>query len=159
MIQIVGLDESYLEKSPFECSGGEKRRIAIAGILAMNPNVLVFDEPTAGLDPKGAKDMMELFRKLNKEYHKTVILVSHDMEHVMNYCDRVLVMSDGHIIKDCPVKEFFRSSDLLRKLNINPPQILLLKDMCAERGIHIREDVFTIEECVADIVKEVKDHE
>ena len=159
MIQIVGLDESYLEKSPFECSGGEKRRIAIAGILAMNPNVLVFDEPTAGLDPKGAKDMMELFRKLNKEYHKTVILVSHDMEHVMNYCDRVLVMSDGHIIKDCPVKEFFRSSDLLRKLNINPPQILLLKDMCAERGIHIREDVFTIEECVADIVKEVKNHE
>lgn len=159
MIKVVGLDESYLEKSPFECSGGEKRRIAIAGILAMNPNILVFDEPTAGLDPKGAKDMMELFRKLNKEYHKTVILVSHDMEHVMNYCDRVLVMSEGHIIQDCPVKEFFRSSELLRKLNINPPQILLLKDMCAERGIHIRDDVFTIEECVADIVKEVKDHE
>ena len=124
-----------------------------------HPNILVFDEPTAGLDPKGAKDMMELFRKLNKEYHKTVILVSHDMEHVMNYCDRVLVMSEGHIIQDCPVKEFFRSSELLRKLNINPPQILLLKDMCAERGIHIRDDVFTIEECVADIVNEVKDHE
>ena len=156
MIQVVGLDESYLEKSPFECSGGEKRRIAIAGILAMDPNILVFDEPTAGLDPKGARDMMELFRRLNQEYHKTVIIVSHDMEHVMNYCERVIVMSKGKVIEDCTVKEFFRSSDTLRKLNINPPNILLLKDMCAARGIHIRDDVFTIEECVADIVKEVK---
>lgn len=159
MINIVGLDESYLSKSPFECSGGEKRRIAIAGILAMDPNILVFDEPTAGLDPKGAKDMMELFRRLNKEYHKTVILVSHDMEHVMNYCERVIVMHKGKVIQDCAVKEFFKSSETLRKLNINPPSLLLLKDLCAEKGIHIREDVFTIEECVEDIVKEVKHHE
>lgn len=159
IIQVVGLDKSYLEKSPFECSGGEKRRIAIAGILAMNPDILIFDEPTAGLDPKGAKDMMELFKQLNEKLHKTVILVSHDMEHVLNYCKRVIVMNKGEIIQDCEVKEFFKSSDLLRKMNIDPPSILVLKDLCKEKGIHIREDVFTIEEVVKDIVKEVKNHE
>ncbi|MGN1344727.1 MAG: energy-coupling factor transporter ATPase [Traorella sp.] len=156
MITRVGLDESYLEKSPFECSGGEKRRIAIAGILAMNPDILVFDEPTAGLDPKGAKDMMELFSELNKKYHKTVMIVSHDMEHVLNYCQRVIVMSHGEKISDCSVKEFFKDSKLLREMNINPPHILQLKDMLREKGIVIRDDVFTIEECVRDIVKEVR---
>ena len=159
MIERVGLNKSYLEKSPFECSGGEKRRIAIAGILAMNPDILVFDEPTAGLDPKGAKDMMNLFKDLNEQYHKTVILVSHDMEHVLNYCQRVIVMSHGEKIADCSVKEFFKESKMLKEMNINPPQILQLKDLCREKGIHIREDVFTIEECVKDIVKEVRGHE
>ena len=159
MIKVVGLDESYLEKSPFECSGGEKRRIAIAGILAMDPDILVFDEPTAGLDPKGAKDMMELFKRLNEQFHKTVILVSHDMEHVLNYCKRVVVMSHGEVIQDSSVKEFFKSSDLLKQLNINPPSILVLKDLCKEKGIMIRDDVFTIEECVKDIVSGVKKYE
>ena len=158
MIIRVGLDKSYLTKSPFECSGGEKRRVAIAGILAMNPDILVFDEPTAGLDPKGANAMMVLFKELNEKYHKTVIIVSHDMEHVLNYCERVLVMSNGNIIKDCPVKEFFKDSSILKQLNINPPSILQLKDLCRERGIYIRDDVFTIEECVQDILKGVKQH-
>ena len=158
MIVRVGLDKSYLTKSPFECSGGEKRRVAIAGILAMNPDILVFDEPTAGLDPKGAKDMMDLFKELNEKYHKTVIIVSHDMEHVLNYCERVLVMSNGNIIKDCPVKEFFKDSSILKQFNINPPSILILKDLCREKGIMIRDDVFTIEEVVEDIVKGVKQH-
>ena len=158
MIVRVGLDKSYLEKSPFECSGGEKRRIAIAGILAMDPDILVFDEPTAGLDPKGAKDMMELFKELNEKYHKTVIIVSHDMEHVLNYCKRVIVMSNGEKIEDCSVKEFFKDSQLLKKLNINPPSILVLKELCKEKGIYIRDDVFSIEECVKDIVKGVKSH-
>ena len=158
MIVRVGLDKSYLEKSPFECSGGEKRRIAIAGFLAMNPDILVFDEPTAGLDPKGAKDMMDLFKELNEKYHKTVIIVSHDMEHVLNYCKRVIVMSHGEKIADCSVKEFFKDSSMLKKLNINPPSILVLKDLCREKGIFIRDDVFTLEECVADIVKGVKRH-
>ena len=158
MIVRVGLDKSYLTKSPFECSGGEKRRVAIAGILAMNPDILVFDEPTAGLDPKGAKDMMDLFKELNEKYHKTVIIVSHDMEHVLNYCERVLVMSNGNIIKDSSVKEFFKDSSILKQLNINPPSILVLKVLCKEKGIMIRDDVFTIEEVVEDIVKGVKHH-
>lgn len=156
MISVVGLNESYLEKSPFECSGGEKRRIAIAGILAMNPDILVFDEPTAGLDPKGAKDMMDLFKKINQEYHKTVIIVSHDMEHVLNYCDRVIVMNHGKVLQDCEVNEFFRSSETLKKLKINPPSILQFKDLCNEKGIYISEDALTIEQCVQEILKGVK---
>ena len=155
-IQVVGLDLSYLEKSPFECSGGEKRRIAIAGILAMDPDILVFDEPTAGLDPKGAKDMMELFRELNQKYHKTIILVSHDMEHVMNYCDRVIVLNKGKILKDCSVKEFFKESDLLYQLNIDPPSILKLKDALRAKGFHIDDDVLTLESVAACIKKEVR---
>lgn len=156
MIKVVGLDESYLQKSPFECSGGEKRRIAIAGILAMNPEILVFDEPTAGLDPKGAKDMMELFRKLNEEMNKTVIIVSHDMEHVLTYCKRVIVMNQGKIIEDSSVKEFFKDSVLLRKLNINPPCILQIKDMLREEGFELKEEMLTIHQLVDAVVKEVK---
>lgn len=156
MIRLVGLDESYLIKSPFECSGGEKRRVAIAGILAMNPDVLVFDEPTAGLDPKGAKDMMQLFKRLNQEMKKTIILVTHDMEQVLDYCERVVVMNQGEIVKDTEVKEFFKSSDLLHQLNINPPSILKLKDLCAEKGITISEHALTIEEVVNECLKEVK---
>lgn len=156
MIKVVGLDESYLEKSPFECSGGEKRRIAIAGILAMNPDILVFDEPTAGLDPKGAKDMMDLFKRINQELHKTVLIVSHDMEHVLNYCNRVLVMNRGHVLQDCSVREFFRSSEQLKKLNITPPHLLQFKDLCREKGIEVSESCLTIEDCVKEIVKGVK---
>lgn len=156
MIQVVGLDKSYLQKSPFECSGGEKRRIAIAGILAMNPDVLVFDEPTAGLDPKGAKDMMELFRKLNEEMNKTVIIVSHDMEHVLTYCKRVIVMNHGKIIEDKSVKEFFQDSSILKKLNINPPCILQMKDMLIEKGFKLDSEILDLDQLTSTILKELE---
>lgn len=156
MIQVVGLDKSYLQKSPFECSGGEKRRIAIAGILAMNPDVLVFDEPTAGLDPKGAKDMMELFRKLNEEMNKTVIIVSHDMEHVLTYCKRVVVMNHGKIIEDSSVKEFFQDSSILKKLNINPPCILQMKDMLIEKGFKLDSEILDLDQLTSTILKELE---
>ena len=93
ILPMVGLDESYLQRSPFELSGGQKRRVAIAGILVLDPKVLVLDEPTAGLDPQGAKEMMSLFMDLNRTHKKTILLVSHDMEHVMRYCDHVIVES------------------------------------------------------------------
>ena len=99
ILPVVGLDESYLDRSPFELSGGQKRRVAIAGILVLDPKVLVLDEPTAGLDPQGAKEMMTLFMRLNREQNKTVLLVTHDMEHVMKYCDHVIVLDHGHIIE------------------------------------------------------------
>ena len=95
VLPVVGLDENYLDRSPFDLSGGQKRRVAIAGILVLNPKVLVLDEPTAGLDPQGAQEMMTLFMNLNKKEGKTVLLVTHDMEHVMNYCDHVIVLSHG----------------------------------------------------------------
>lgn len=111
MLKLVGLDESYLDQSPFELSGGQKRRVAIAGILAMDPQVLVLDEPTAGLDPQGAKEMMDLFVELNKTYHKTVLIVTHDMEHVLHSCDEVVVVAKGKIKKQCDVTTFLKMSN------------------------------------------------
>ena len=109
VLKLVGLDESYLERSPFDLSGGQKRRIAIAGILAMDPDILILDEPTAGLDPQGAKEMLNLFKKIN-EQGKTVILVSHDMNQVLEYCDDVVVMNKGRVERHVSVDEFFRET-------------------------------------------------
>lgn len=92
MLDLVGLDEKYLQHSPFELSGGQMRRVAIAGVLAMEPEVLVLDEPTAGLDPKGRKEMMEMFSRLHKEHNMTIVLVTHLMDDVANYADHVIVL-------------------------------------------------------------------
>ena len=116
VIKVVGLDETMLERSPLDLSGGQKRRVAIAGILAMDPQVLVLDEPTAGLDPQGAQSMMHLFMNLNKQMNKTVLIVTHDMEHVLNYCDNVVVVNHGEILQKTSVHEFFRKTDLLKQL-------------------------------------------
>lgn len=158
VLPVVGLDESYLERSPFDLSGGQKRRVAIAGILAMDPGVLVLDEPTAGLDPQGAKDMMELFVRMNKEFHKTVLIVTHDMEHVLNYCDEVIVVKDGNIEKQCDVKEFFQSIDLLKQLRINPPAIIRLREELIAKGFTIDSSILTIEELAKAVASEVKKH-
>ena len=158
VMKVVGLDESYLERSPFDLSGGQKRRVAIAGILAMDPGVLVLDEPTAGLDPQGAKDMMELFVRMNTEFHKTVLIVTHDMEHVLNYCDEVIVVKDGNIEKQCDVKEFFRSVDLLKQLRINPPAIIRLREELIANGFAIDPSILTLEELAKACASEVKKH-
>ena len=120
VIKTVGLDESFFEKSPFDLSGGQKRRIAIAGILAMNPDILILDEPTAGLDPQGAKEMMNLFKKINQS-GKTVILVTHDMNHVLEYCDDVIVMNKGKIEKHEDVDTLFKNPEYLQSLGIDLP--------------------------------------
>lgn len=158
MIQLVGLDETYLERSPFELSGGQKRRVAIAGIMAMNPDVLVLDEPTAGLDPQGAQEMMQLFKRMNREFHKTVFIVSHDMEHVLNYCDDVLVMKDGNVYKYCSVKEFFAQTEILKELKINPPAVIELREALIEKGFKIDHDITDIKVLAKAIAKEVKAH-
>lgn len=121
-LKLVGLDESYLEKSPFDLSGGQKRRVAIAGILAMNPDVLILDEPTAGLDPQGAKEMLNLFKKINQQ-GKTVILVSHDMDQVLEYCDDVIVMNKGRVEKHVSVEDLFKETEYLTSLSIDLPMI------------------------------------
>ena len=136
MIQLVGLDESYLERSPFDLSGGQKRRIAIAGILAMNPDILILDEPTAGLDPQGAKEMLQLFKKVNQE-GKTVILVSHDMNQVLEYCDDVVVMNHGHVEKHVTVNELFKETDYLTSLSIDLPIITSFILKLNENGFHL----------------------
>lgn len=155
VLQVVGMDASYLERSPFELSGGQKRRIAIAGILAMDPEILVLDEPTAGLDPQGAKDMMSLFVKLNKEYHKTVLIVTHDMEHVLQYCEHVIVLDNGHVVKDCDVQTFFENVDILHKLNINPPAIIRLREQLIAQGFALDKRLLDIDELAKAVAKEV----
>lgn len=154
-IKQVGLDESYLERSPFELSGGQKRRVAIAGILAMDPEIIVLDEPTAGLDPQGTKQMMRLFYDLNKKFNKTVYIVTHDMEHVLNYCDEVIVMRDGHMVHQSDVATFFAEKGLLKELHIAPPQIIKAKMMLEEQGFTIGKEN-TIEALVEAIVKGVQ---
>ena len=121
VIQMVGLDIEMLGRSPFNLSGGQMRRVAIAGILAMDPDILVLDEPTAGLDPRGQFEIMEMFYKLNKEYGKTIVLVTHDMDLVAKYAEEVIVMNKGVLtIKGTP-KNVFKQVDLLRTCGITLP--------------------------------------
>lgn len=122
VLEEVGLDASYLEKSPFDLSGGQKRRVAIAGILAMNPDILILDEPTAGLDPQGTKEMMQLFKRINHS-GKTILVVTHDMNHVLEYCDEVVVMNQGKVERHDSVSNVFRDSDYLSKIGIDLPII------------------------------------
>lgn len=156
MLQIVGLNESYYAISPLDISGGQKRRVAIAGILAMNPDILVLDEPTAGLDPQGAKDMMKLFKELNTVHKKTVLLVTHDMDHVLEYCDDVVVIKDGHIEKHCDVSSFFQDCEALREIGICPPAVIQLKEQLQQKGFVIEKQALSLQDIVKAIVKEVK---
>lgn len=146
----VGLDESYLDKSPFDLSGGQKRRVAIAGILVMQPEVLVLDEPTAGLDPQGAKEMMQLFKNLHKN-GTTIILVTHDMNHVLNYCDHAVVMSKGTILKSGTVNEIFREVDILSSLSIELPLITSFIHALNDKGFNLRLDITSMEELIEEI--------
>lgn len=159
VLPVVGLDESYLDRSPFDLSGGQKRRVAIAGILVLNPKVLVLDEPTAGLDPQGAQEMMTLFMNLNKKEGKTVLLVTHDMEHVMNYCDHVIVLSHGEVTQEADVKEFFKHPEYLQEIGINPPSIVRLKMQLEENGFEMDPDIMDMNSLVDSIEKQVKKHE
>lgn len=159
ILPLVGLDESYLQKSPFELSGGQKRRVAIAGIMILNPEVLVLDEPTAGLDPQGAKEMMSLFMSLNKDKGKTVLLVTHDMEHVLKYCDHVVVLDKGTVIHQSDVKDFFSHPEWMIDIGINPPGLVRLKMQLKENGWDIPDDVLDMDTLVKTIARQVKHHE
>ncbi len=155
-MKLVGLDSSFEERSPLELSGGQKRRVAIAGILAMRPEVLVLDEPTAGLDPEGTRQMMKLFRRYNQEGQHTVLIVTHDMEQVFRYCDEVVVMADGRPHTQTSVREFFRDSTLCNELGILPPAIIQVRDALRKDGFVIDDDVVTMEEMAKVIARQVK---
>ena len=149
-LKLVGLDESYLEKSPFDLSGGQKRRVAIAGILAMNPDILILDEPTAGLDPQGAKEMLNLFKEINKQ-GKTVIIVSHDMNQVLEYCDDVIVMNKGQIERHVPVSELFKETDYLTSLSIDLPTITSFILELNKGGFSIDSSIKDINQLIQEI--------
>lgn len=154
VIQLVGLDTSFLSKSPFELSGGQKRRVAIAGILAMEPEVLILDEPTAGLDPKGTKEMMELFKKIH-ELGKTIILVTHDMNHVLAYCQDVVVMSQGEVLMHDSVSNVFSKEQFLKSLAIELPLITKMILALNEKGFSIDSSINTMEELALKIKEEI----
>ena len=155
-IKMVGLKEDVYDKSPLELSGGQKRRVAIAGILAMNPKILVLDEPTAGLDPSGTAKMMQLFKDLNTKNKTSILIVTHDMEQVFKYCDDVIVMSEGTVSAHMGVKEFFKDSSKCVEMNILPPAIIRIKDMLKEKGFTLDMSEDTIEELAKAIASEVK---
>ena len=157
-LRLCGLDEQYDERSPLELSGGQKRRAAIAGILAMDPQVLVLDEPTAGLDPRGTEEMMKLFRTLNTKRGKTVIIVTHDMEQVFVYCDEVVVMADGKAAAHMSARDFFADSSICRSMNILPPAIIRTCDALREAGFDIPKEINTTSALAKCIARQVKKH-
>ena len=150
VLKTVGLDESYLNKSPFDLSGGQKRRVAIAGILAMNPDILTLDEPTAGLDPQGTNEMMSLFKRIN-ESGKTIILVTHDMNHVLQYCDEVVVMNHGKVEKHDTVTNVFKDSEYLNSLGIDLPIITNFIIKLNNQGFNLDSSINNIEQLIAAI--------
>ena len=152
-LDLVGLDESFYKQSPFELSGGQKRRVAIAGVLAMKPEVLILDEPTAGLDPKGRDDILGLVAKLHEEQKMTIILVSHSMEDVAKYVSRLVVMNQGEKVFDGTPKEVFRHYKELEAMGLAAPQITYVVQALRARGIMISEDVTTVEEARDEILK------
>ncbi|UOQ49426.1 energy-coupling factor ABC transporter ATP-binding protein [Gracilibacillus caseinilyticus] len=132
-IEKVGLSEDILEKSPFEISGGQMRRVAIAGVLAMNPDVLILDEPTAGLDPKGQRDMMDMFAQLHDAKNMTTILVTHQMQHALQYADRIYVLAKGSMLMEGSPEEIFSNANLLEEANLDVPDILDLMGKLKDR--------------------------
>jgi len=143
---LVGLDESYYSQSPFELSGGQKRRVAIAGVLAMEPEVLILDEPTAGLDPRGRDEILDQIARLHTERKMTIILVSHSMEDVARYAGRLIVMNHGQKIFDGSPREVFRHYKELEAIGLAAPQVTYLFHDLKEKGLDIDNDITTVAE-------------
>ena len=155
-LQKVGLDKEYYYQSPFELSGGQKRRVAIAGVLAMKPKVLILDEPTAGLDPKGREEILSQVKKLRDESNMTIILVSHSMDDVAEYVDRIIVMNKGHVMYDDVPKEVFRHYEELEQVGLAAPQVTYIMHALAKEGLPVDTDITTIDEAADEIVNALK---
>ena len=145
-LALVGMDESFYEQSPFELSGGQKRRVAIAGVLAMHPEVLILDEPTAGLDPRGRDEILGQIEKLHRERGMTIILVSHSMEDVARYADRLIVMNHGEKIFDDTPRNVFRHYRELEAIGLAAPQVTYNVQALRREGIPIDDSLITVEE-------------
>ena len=155
-LKHVGLSDDLLDVAPFALSGGQKRRVAIAGVLAMQPEVLILDEPTAGLDPAGRTEILELLKKLHEENNITVILVSHSMDDVARYAGRILVMNQGELVLDGETQKVFRYRDELRKIGLDVPQSTNILYELRDRGMAVGTEGITPEqaaECIADSLR------
>ncbi|WP_132244848.1 energy-coupling factor transporter ATPase [Marinisporobacter balticus] len=153
-IELVGLKfEEVKERSPFELSGGQRRRVAIAGVVAMKPEVLILDEPTAGLDPRARDEILSQIKALHQKYNITIILVSHSMEDIAKLVDRIIVMHKGNVALTGKPSEVFRNVALLESIGLGVPQITYLMKMLHKLGKPVREDIFTIEDAKKEILK------
>lgn len=160
LMDLLSMDRSLLKKSPFELSGGQKRRIAIAGVLAMEPEILVLDEPTVGLDPKGQHDMMELFNDIHENLGITVILISHQMDIVLKYADEVKVIKAGEIVAEDKPVNIFTNNELLNQTHLEPPNIIKLQQAVETKYNMKFDQIATSEEMFKDMYeKQVKPHE
>lgn len=156
-MKMVGLNyNEYKDKSPFELSGGQKRRVAIAGVLAMKPKVLILDEPTAGLDPRGRDEILENIKQLHKTQKMTIILVSHSMEDVAKLVDRIIVMNHGKVALSGTPREVFMQPEKLEKMGLSVPQVTYLVRKLKARGFNIRQDVITVEEAKNELLRCLK---
>ena len=154
-LELVGFPESAYKDSPFELSGGQKRRVAIAGILAMKPRVMILDEPTAGLDPKGRDDILDQIAELKEKTGMTVVLVSHSMEDVAKYVDRLVVMDHGKKAFDGTPKEVFAHYKELEEIGLAAPQVTYIMHALAEHGMNVKTDATTIEEAATEIMRSI----
>ncbi len=152
-LRSVGMPESLYYQSPFDLSGGQKRRVAIAGVLAMKPKILILDEPTAGLDPKGRDEILDMLAKMHRELHITVILVSHSMEDVAKYVQRIIVMNDGEVMYDGTPGEVFLHYEELEAVGLAAPQVTYLMHGLKEKGLPVDCGVTTVEEAKNSILK------
>ena len=152
-LQMVGLKEKHYNRSPFELSGGQKRRVAIAGVLAMEPDVLILDEPTAGLDPKGRDEILDQLKRIHEERGITIILVSHSMEDVAKYVGRIIVMNQGEMMYDGTPKEVFSHYKELEKVGLAAPQVTYIMNALAEKGFKVSVDATTIAEATEEIFR------
>jgi len=153
-MELVGLDyESIKDRSPFELSGGQRRRVAIAGVLAMKPEILVLDEPTAGLDPRGRDEILGRIAQLHKKYNLTIILVSHSMEDIAKLVDRIIVMNKGKIALDGSPEEVFRHAKELNEMGLDVPNITHLVNRLREAGLELPDNIFTVERAKEEILR------
>lgn len=155
-LSLVGMDVAAVaKKSPFDLSGGEKRRVAFAGVLAMKPKVLVLDEPTAGLDPRGKKEILQIVHALNREQGVTVIMVSHDMNEVFENADRVVVFCDGKVAYDMPPRQLFKMEEEIREMNLEVPEMARLLNVLESNGVVLPDECRSVEQVFSALTNDV----
>ncbi len=155
--ELVGLSKELFDKSPFMISGGQKRRAAIAGVIAMEPDILVLDEPTAGLDPKGRDEILKAITKVHKQMNMSVILVSHSMEDVSDYCEKLIVMNKGEVYLEGTREEVFRKTDELKKIGLSSPAVTVMAQRLKnEYGIELGEKIYTVDDVFQAIKNKLK---
>ncbi len=155
-LALLNIPEELYEKSPLEISGGQKRRVAIAGIIACDPKIIVLDEPTAGLDPKGAKQLIELFIDMNRTLHKTVILVTHDNEMVYNYADETVLLHQGKVVYHGPTLKLFNDKKMTEEYHLLEPQIVTFRNLLIEKGFKLSDEARTLDKLAEEIRKQLK---